>query len=365
MPRYRKKTELKEDRPFRRRYKYLKHKHLTHVLKNAPDGFWKEVQATASTHRTQKHRSKLKPSSFDTIINTATASQFNTKLAHEIHMHDTKEQEFHKGGGLSETVNAVMSSMWDHMPSAVTSLITTPEYGEDISQMDRWNADVVQEAYNQDFSQRAATIHGWVRIPSFDSEYVTVYWDPAQNNVYAAVRGSITAGDWLYHDAGIAIDNHPGKDLVDTVRTELVNIAKEFPDATMTLNSHSLGGAIVTDSILGASQEETSWLDKYGQLNYYNAASSPIRNLDSIKDIVQDSRVKLFINRSDLINQGYNQVRNDDTRVSFGDAAWNPLTAHGMDQWGSGNLESDKKVNWGSYAEHTHGALGTAGESKD
>ena len=354
MPRYKQKQSSGDKHPFRRKYRALNHRQLTHFLKNAPDGFWEELQKESATHRTLKHRSKLLRSSFDTIENTSTPSQFNAKLTAEDMQHADREDNFHKGGGLSETVNSLLSAMWDHMPDSVASLIKTPEYGEDVSQLERWNADVVQQAYEQDMQKRAESIHGWVRLPSFDSPYVAAYWDPSKNEVSVGVRGSVTANDWLLHDAGIAIDNHPGQTLVDQVRTELVDIATEFPDAKLTLNSHSLGGAIVTDSILGASETDKALLDHYSQLNYFNAGSSPLANLDPIKEIVKDSRVKLFVNRSDLVNQAYNQERLPDTRVSFGEAKWNPMKAHGMAQWSSDNIEADKPVDWGDMPHNSH-----------
>ena len=342
MPRYKQKQSSGDKHPFRRKFRALNHRQLTHFLKNAPKGFWEELQKESATHRTLKHRSKLLQSSFDAIENTQTPSQFNAKLTAEDMQHGDRKDNFHKGGGLSETVNSLLGAMWDHLPDSVASLIKTPEYGEDVSQGERWQADVVQQAYEQNIEQRAERIHGWVRLPSFDSPYVAAYWDPSKNEVSVGVRGSVTADDWLFHDAGIAIDNHPGQKLVDQVRGELVSIA-----AKLTLNSHSLGGAIVTDSILGASDADKALLDNYSQLNYFNAGSSPIANLEPIKEIVKDSRVKLFVNRSDLVNQAYNQERLPDTRVSFAEAKWNPVKAHGMAQWGSDNIEADKAVNWG------------------
>ena len=146
---------------------------------------------------------------------------------------------------------------------------------------------------------------------------------------------------------GIVLANHPGVNLVDQVRTELVEIAKEFPDSNLTLNSHSLGGAIVTDSFLGASSDDKQFLDNYDTLNYFNAGSSPIANLDPIKKMLEDSRVKLFINKSDMISQTYNQVRPDSVPVTFAEASWNPASAHGMQQWATDDKEEFKPVNWG------------------
>ena len=57
--------------------------------------------------------------------------------------------------------------------------------------------------------------------------------------------------------------------------------------------------------------------------------------------------MKLFVNKSDLISQAYNQQRTDETPVVFAEASWNPATAHGMQQWSSENKEFDKPVDWG------------------
>ena len=343
MPRYKKATD-KPDRPFKRRYKALKHKQLTHVLANIPTSFWEEFQEAAKTHTSKK---KLLPSSLKTIVDTKTPQQFNAKLAREDMLHEDPNAESHKGGGLSEAANSVFSAMWSHMPDSVQNTFTNPEYGDELTQLDTWNADVVQQAYDQDIDSRLTTIHGWVRIPKFDSPYVTCYWNPADNAIHAAVRGSISAEDWLYHDMGIVLANHPGENLVDDVRSELVEIAKEFPDSNLTLNSHSLGGALVTDSFLAANAEQKGFLDNYDTLNYFNAGSSPVANLDPIKEMLQDSRVKLFINKSDMISQTYNQVRPDSTPVTFAEASWNPAAAHGMQQWATDDKEQSKPVDWG------------------
>ena len=296
MPRYKKSESTKPDRPFKRRYKTLKHKQLTHVLANIPNSFWKEFQEAAKTHTSKK---KLLPSSLKTIVETKTPQQFNAKLAREQMLHDDPTAESHMGGGLSEAANSVFSAMWSHMPDAIQNTFSKPEYGEELTRLDTWNADSMQQAYNQDIDSRLNTLHGWVRLPKFDSPYVACYWNPADDSIHANVRGSISAEDWLYHDMGIVLANHPGVNLVDQIRAELVEIAKEFPDSDLTLNSHSLGGALVTDSFLGASSGDKQFLDNYDTLNYFNAGSSPIANLDPIKKMLEDSRVKLFINKSD------------------------------------------------------------------
>ena len=374
MPRYRS-VEQEADRPFRRRYKEIKkHSKLTHVIANLPQPFWEHVRKTAKETAGTKRRKKVLPSSFNTLADTEFPQQFNAKLAWEEQLHNDHSKEFHKGGGLSEAANSVFSMLWNNISSlpggeTVANLFTNPEYGDPITELDHWNADLLQQAYNQDIGSRASTIHGWVRIPKFDSPYLAVYWNPADDSVYASVRGSVSAEDWLYHDVGIVLTQHPGKKLVDDVRSQLVDVVKEFPDSNLVLNSHSLGGALVTDSFMDASKEDKQWLDNFDQLNYFNAGSSPIADLKPIKEMLEsDSRIKLFINKSDLISQTYNQVRPEDTPVTFAEATWNPATAHGLTQWASddNNKEFDKPVDWGQdfYTEFSNSKWEPGEETK-
>ena len=215
MPRYRS-VEQEADRPFRRRYKEIKkHSKLTHVIANMPQPFWDHVKKTAKDNVGKKRRKKLLPSALHTLANTKTPQQFNAKLAWEEELHNDHSQNFHKGGGLQETANSVLSMLWNNIKDLpggekVANLFTSPEYGDPLTDIDHHNADTLQQAYNQDIDSRATTMHGWIRVPKFDSPYITVYWNPADDSVYTAVRGSISATDWLYHDVGIVLNQHPG-----------------------------------------------------------------------------------------------------------------------------------------------------------
>ena len=143
---------------------------------------------------------------------------------------------------------------------------------------------------------------------------------------------------------GILTEQHPGEDQTNEIRKELVQISKEFPNALM---SHSLSGAFVTDSFNGASAEEQKYLDNYDHLLYFNPGSSPIADDSSIKERLEDPRVKLFLNRSDIINQGYVQAKDDNVYTVYGEPTINPVAAHGYKQWTSGDPEYSQAVSWG------------------
>ena len=83
-------------------------------------------------------------------------------------------------------------------------------------------------------------------------------------------------------------------------------------------------------------------------MNFYNPGGSPLADTSSIEKIMQDDRVKFFINRSDMINQTYNQLLQPDNDVTFGESSTNPLQAHSWKQWSSDDKEYDKAVDWGT-----------------
>ena len=143
-------------------------------------------------------------------------------------------------------------------------------------------------------------------------------------------------------------EQHPGEEQTDIIRDELVNIASEYPGAEMTLVSHSLSGAFVTDSFNGATEPQSKLLDNYDHLLYFNPGSSPLASDESIQTMLEDSRVKLFLNKSDIINQGYIQAKGDkDVYTVWGEPTVNPMSAHGYAQWGSDDAEYGKEVTWG------------------
>lgn len=351
MPKY---TKSKgEDRPYRRKYKSLSnYKHLTHVVAHIPNSIWSRMRKQAVVEKGKKHRKKVLPSSFQTLANTKYPAEFNRRLAEENERHEDHTQEFHKGGGLGTAFNAVTDQLWNEFAalpggSIIHDLVSSPNHGEKLTQGDQENADVLTESYKQ-VEDRAVSIHGWIRVPRFDTDYVTVYWEPASNTVHVGVRGSRSFTDWTYHDVGILSAQHPGQEQTDEIRNELVAISKEYPDSEIYLNSHSLSGAFVTDSFNDASEEQTKALDNYDHLLYFNPGSSPIASDDSIEKRLQDDRVKLFLNKSDIINQGYVQAKHDDVYTVYGEPSINPMTAHGYKQWTSSDPEYSEMVNWGT-----------------
>jgi hypothetical protein len=116
---------------------------------------------------------------------------------------------------------------------------------------------------------------------------------------------------------------------------------------------------MLKDAIVDATPEQTKLLNNIDHLILVNPGSSPAADDSSIKEIMQDDRLKLFLNKSDIISQVFNYNLTEDTNFSYGEPTTNPLTAHNYRQFSSGDLEEDKSVEWGTAPFDAGGAEST------
>ena len=358
-------------RPYRRKFKHItSHRELSHLLSNLPIEFWNIMQQTALDLKGTKLHKKVKPSAFGLLADSKYPQEFNQFLTIEEIEHNKPESESHKGGGLNDAANQVLSSLWDQLKTlpggeTVTNLIYKPDQGMPLLEYDRMSADFLRQSYNRDTDTREKTVHGYVLVPRFSDDFTVVYWNPATNSVQVSIRGSKSAKDWLVDDVGILLKQKPTDELINRVKNTLVEISKEFPEAEKIVNSHSLSGSVITNIFQSATQNEKRELDTYQKLNYFNPGGSPLADQSSIKTQLLDPRVKLFVNRSDLISQTYIQNRQPTTYTVYADASTNPLSAHGLDQWVSEDPEFGKEVNFfDNYTEFDNSAWTVGDETQ-
>jgi len=356
-------TKNKGTRPFRRKFPGFKDtNHLTSVLASLNNDQFKLLQRFAKHYLgdhidgiSTKSKNKVKPSSYKKIIDSSSSIALNLHVIAEDNNHNDPNSESHKGGGLGSAIQVVASTAWDQLKAqgiggqAISWLeekMLNPLHGQDLTQDDQENADLLIEAY-LDKDKRAPKVHGWLHLPKYDSSYATVYYDPKLQDVHIAIRGSHSAHDWIHHNTKILVGQSGGKELVDTVRDYLMEISTDFPNHNLEVVSHSLSGTIMKDVILDASPEETKLLDNIDEMLFISPGSSPWPDQSSIRNIMADPRSKFFLNKSDIISQTFNQNITDDTRFVYGEPMSNPYEAHQYRQFTSGDSEYDKEVEWG------------------
>ena len=356
-------TKNSGNRPFRRKLKFKNTKHITSVLATlTPDQFEhlkRYARHYLGTHPIEgvptHHKDKVLPSSYQTIVDTQFPKSLNALIADEEQKHNDPLAESHMGGGIGTAVGAVWSTALNFakaLPVVGESVswleekLSNPLHGRDLTNDDQENADVLIEAY-QGADQRAGKIHGWVRLPKYDTDIASVYYNPKTKDVHIGIAGSKTAHDWYHHNTQIVTGQSAGKELVDSVRKYLMKISEDFPNHNLEVTSHSLSGNVMKDVILDASPAETKLLDNIDELLFINPGSSPLADESSIQDIMKDPRAHFYLNKSDIISQVWNQNLTSDMDFVYGESVLNPLTAHQYRQFTSGNSEYGKPVDWG------------------
>jgi hypothetical protein len=276
---------------------------------------------------------KIKKRSWNTIADADSPHTVGRAIA---------KQKSDMGGGIFDAISAGVSTIWHLQPFNIAYDWIQDKRGRSdiqtrMTDMQKWDADTLEEAYKKQGSRDATISNGWVNLPQYEGEYTSVYQNPKDNSLHVAIRGSQSLKDWTYHDALIAARNKPGAEETERIQQFLIQVAKDNPDADITVNSHSLSGSFVQNAFTDATPEENTWLDHYDVINLYNPGSNALASTSSIHDFVADDRVHLFLNRTDIISTAYAQAITDENkdRVIFGNSTYNPLSAHTFSQWQS------------------------------
>ena len=87
-----------------------------------------------------------------------------------------------------------------------------------------------------------------------------------------------------------------------------------------------------------------------------NPGGSFASTTKGISEMLSDDRVRLFLNKSDFINQAYTQETTSDSDVVWGESTPNPYLAHRPEQWSSGDFEEDRPIIWPDYEPPPEGS---------
>ena len=335
---------------FAKRYKNLKDQFAAaNFLSTLEPNEFKHIQTVSShfggninklsEHLPEFPKKKIRPSTWDYIAQANSPHELNMGLVAELRGHNHPAIESHMGGGLLDGINTIGHLLWNFHPGVMGYHWIKDKLGftqkNKISQLQHYDADTLEQAY-ADIGDRESTLNnGWTLVPDYETDYTSVYRNPKNGSLHVAIRGSKTAHDWLYHDALILARNKPGDEKNEDIQKFLVDLAKENPNADLTINSHSLSGSFVQNAFTEANPTQEAWLDHYSTINLFNPGSNSFANTDSIHEFASDDRVYMFLNSTDPISQGYARAVNSENqdRVYWGTPTYYPIGAHTYAQW--------------------------------
>ena len=183
-------------------------------------------------------------------------------------------------------------------------------------------AKCISASYRE-VGKRPAEVDGLVRLPEYDTSRYSV-WRQPNGQLLVSIRGTQFDGWDLSTDAVIALGGPVqslGEGGVQELFTKLDSEGIHYDVA-----SHSLGTQFVQN---GTHKNADS-------IYLYSPASSPLMDVDYLKQQANDERYTYFLNESDGVSEAYWHQMSDDyvnSNVYVAPYAYSPIQAHGVSQY--------------------------------
>ena len=275
---------------------------------------------------------KLLPSSLDSISTLDNQSTLVPLVAMEREAHSNHKNDFHRGGGLYETVCAVFRSLWNVVGTedqfnhwfnyfnytAPTHKITSSE---------KTFARFIDETYS-DPDRREEHIGAWTRddLPAFDTEHYSVWVNEDTRTVHVAICGTKLTSNDIWSDCELLLGRESGA--ASNLEQYLNDVTDMYKGWLFECSAHSLGCASLSEVFYHKIHPE------FLRVYLFNPPLSPLYNVTQAQFVVNDTRFHLFLNTGDPICNLYASVIPDDREnVTWANPGSNPLKNHSIDQW--------------------------------
>jgi hypothetical protein len=261
---------------------------------------------------------KIKQSSYQTLLDTRYPIELIPKIIAEHQLHQQRGNDEHKGGGLHEALGVVT----DAISNDNGDFDLGPDEGHrELSAEEREYANITDLAYKD----HNKSYEDWERLPDYNSRYGSFWKNTDDNRVVLAVRGTKNLRDmWQNTKILAGSENVSDQGLYDSIE----KFTKDFPNQRWDAAAHSLGAEILMNGI-----------EKYNfdpeEVLLFNPGASPFQSREHIKRHIENSHVKMFLNKGDPLSNTYAQLldHEDLARVVFSPSNPGRLKVHSMGQW--------------------------------
>ena len=303
-------------------YQFEQFQKTAHHFNPYNDYFYTDLQAP---------KSKLLPSSLESIATLDNRSTLVPLMAMEKGAHTNSKSDFHRGGGLYDTVVALFKVLW--------SLVGVEErfnhwfeffkyqpQSTKITKFEKECARLVAETYMTPADHRFETVGRWIRIPEFDTEHFSAWVDEENRTVHIAVSGTRLTTNDMWADYALLVGRETGT--LDELEQYFTRVTDMYKGYLFECSAHSLGCAKVIELLYHKIKPEIS------AVFLFNAPLSPLYDKDQVKFVVADNRFRFYLNTADPISNFYTTViPADREHVTWGVPKTDPLKNHSIEQW--------------------------------
>ena len=273
---------------------------------------------------------KLLPSSLDSISTLDNQSTLVPLIAMEREAHTNYKNDFHRGGGLYDTVCSLFTTLWkvigieEQFNHWFKYFDYTPP-SHNIKATEKIYARFIDETYSEP-DMRDDTIGQWIRDSDFDTEHCSTWVNEELHKIHVSVCGSLLTSNDIWSDCELLLGRESGTaSILDKYLNDVTGLYKGW---LFECSAHSLGSATVIELFYNKIKPE--FLRAY----LFNPPLSPHYNTTQAKFVVDDDRFYLFLNAGDPISNLYASVI-PDTRLNviWGKPGSSPLKNHTIAQW--------------------------------
>ena len=305
----------------RKRFRRLESlNHATTVLARTDHHEWGNLYLPAIKQLMSSdsdHGPKIKQSSYQTLLDTKYPITLIPRLLAEHEEHRERGNDKHKGGGLHEALGVVV----DAIANDNGNFDLGPDKGHrELTAEEHDYANITDLAYDD----KKTYYKDWYRLTDYNSRYGS-FWQNADDRVVLAVRGTKNLRDmWQNTKMFFGSQHVEDQGLYDSIE----KFTTDFPNQKWDASAHSLGSEMLMNG-----------LEKYGydpeEIILFNPGASPFQSRDHIKKHIENSHVKMFLNKGDVLSSTYNQLLDDGdlNRVVFSPRSPGRLKVHGLAQW--------------------------------
>ena len=274
-------------------------------------------------------KNKIKKSTWKRISDVDSPSTLAALIHMEESAHDDPDNEFHKGGGLTEGASSIFNGLW-------YSIGLGPEFQDWFGSFDydapenkpnkedNHYAAIVQQSYTP-IDDRVDEIGDWDRVPSLDTDRYSTWIDEKDQQVHVAIRGTLANVSDILADFHVIANNTSGN--VEELTEYLEKVAEQYGDYELDASGHSLGSSELLEA--GVNNPDLG----YERFNLFNPGQNPLWGLDNANAAIENEKFHWYLNSGDLLSNTFASMIQEETNVTWAKPGHSPINNHGIAQW--------------------------------
>jgi len=194
---------------------------------------------------------KCKPSSFEQISTIDSPQTLLGICVLENGAHKNRKSEFHKAGGVFDSIRALFKALWDSVGKSpelnawFTHFNDEHVFTREQKQLSETFARLCKQSYRE--ADRLTKVRGWVRYPDFDNQYFSFWVNESDREAHIACIGPKLNADDLWNEFDVLLGNHTS--IAESLEEYIKAVCDEYRGWLFSISGHSMGAHALLEMI--------------------------------------------------------------------------------------------------------------------